>query len=218
MVLKNALKMPIANAGDIKQLGGEFILGPGYVPLPSFHIYAHLQLTNNLSLSLTCSFTSRMHNTRSHTPIRDLLEAAGVDTNPWATELSLLQSGAERARWMDVQNEDLDRMIRRGLRESCGDKYCDIDGDGDKGKDAAATGALGLHEFRKLLEQLKAEILKPASEPETDINGPSYAIEVMGQGRIELNRLGAVLQSRNGSGTWDTCRSQAVSTSRPPAA
>jgi hypothetical protein len=29
MVLKNALKMPLGNAGDIKQLGGEFLLGPG---------------------------------------------------------------------------------------------------------------------------------------------------------------------------------------------
>lgn len=31
MVLKNALKMPLGNAGDIKQLGGEFLLGPGCV-------------------------------------------------------------------------------------------------------------------------------------------------------------------------------------------
>ena len=31
MVLKNAIKMPPANAGDIKQFGGEFLLGPGPV-------------------------------------------------------------------------------------------------------------------------------------------------------------------------------------------
>lgn len=31
MVLKNAIKMPLANAGDIQQFGGEFLLGPGPV-------------------------------------------------------------------------------------------------------------------------------------------------------------------------------------------
>lgn len=30
MVLKNAMKMPIGKAGDMKQLGGEFVMGPGY--------------------------------------------------------------------------------------------------------------------------------------------------------------------------------------------
>lgn len=29
MVVKNAVKMPIGRAGDVKQLGGEFLLGPG---------------------------------------------------------------------------------------------------------------------------------------------------------------------------------------------
>ena len=29
MVLKNALKMPLGRAGDVKQLGGEFLFGPG---------------------------------------------------------------------------------------------------------------------------------------------------------------------------------------------
>lgn len=29
MVLRNALRMPIGTAGDVKQLGGEFLLGPG---------------------------------------------------------------------------------------------------------------------------------------------------------------------------------------------
>lgn len=162
-----------------------------------------------------------MHNTRSHTPIRDLLEAAGVDTNPWATKLSLLQSEDEGKRWMDVQNEDLDRMIRRGLRESCGDQYCNIDIDGGENEDKA-VGELDLGGFRRLLEQLKAEIPEPQLEPEIEIevetetlvDGPSYAIEVMGQARVELDHLGVVLQSRNGSGTWGACRTRTVSTSR----
>ncbi|KAG9102900.1 hypothetical protein FRC07_010129 [Ceratobasidium sp. 392] len=208
MVLKNALKMPLANAGDIKQLGGEFILGPG----------------------LTCSFTSRMHTTRSHTPIRDLLQAAGVDTTPWATDLSLLQSKTDQARWMDVQNEDLDRLIRRGLQASCGEQYCALDDDVNE------MGELDLGEFRRLLERLKGE--SPASvptlelevetkpEPELEpepqpirpapIVGSSYAIEVKGQKRVELDHLGAVLQSRNGSSTWEACRDRKRSTSSRP--
>ncbi|KAG9102950.1 hypothetical protein FRC07_010115 [Ceratobasidium sp. 392] len=208
MVLKNALKMPLANAGDIKQLGGEFILGPG----------------------LTCSFTSRMHTTRSHTPIRDLLQAAGVDTTPWATDLSLLQSKADQARWMDVQNEDLDRLIRRGLQASCNEQYCALDDDVD------GMGELDLGEFRRLLERLKGE--SPASvptlemevetEPEPELEpepqpfrtapivGSSYAIEVKGQKRVELDHLGAVLQSRNGSSTWEACRDRKRSTSSRP--
>jgi len=63
MVVKNAIvtRMPIyAKGGDVKQLGGEFILGPG----------------------LSCSYASRMHTTRSHTSISDLLIHAGVEPRP----------------------------------------------------------------------------------------------------------------------------------------
>lgn len=59
MVVKNAIKtrMPLtANGGDVKQLGGEFILGPG----------------------MHCSYTSRMSTTRGHTSINVLLDRAGV--------------------------------------------------------------------------------------------------------------------------------------------
>ncbi|KAG8738508.1 hypothetical protein FRC12_016741 [Ceratobasidium sp. 428] len=201
--------MPLANAGDIKQLGGEFILGPG----------------------LTCSFTSRMHTTRSHTPIRDLLEAAGVDTNPWATDLSFLQSETDQARWMDVQNEDLDRLIRRGLQAGCDEKYCALD------DDVNGAGEPDLGEFRRLLERLKGEEstsaptheLEPEPKPEPKlepalkpvrpapiITGSSYEIEVKGQRRVELDHLGAVLQSRNGSSTWEACRDRKRSTSSRP--
>ncbi|KAG8744146.1 hypothetical protein FRC10_010715 [Ceratobasidium sp. 414] len=199
MALKNALKMPIANAGDIKQLGGEFILGPG----------------------LTCSFTSRMHTTRSHAPIRDLLQAAGVDTNPWATDLSFVRPEADKARWVDIQSEDLDRLIRRGLQASCGEQYCTLDDEVD------GTGELDLGEFRRLLEYLKGEVsiptpkLEPEPEPKPEpvcpapVAGPSYEIEVKGRKRIELDHLGAVLQSRNESSTWEVRRDRKRSTSRP---
>ncbi|KAI5475058.1 hypothetical protein MNV49_002050 [Pseudohyphozyma bogoriensis] len=49
-------KVLSANSGDIKQLGGEFILGPGE----------------------ECSFTHRMSNTKDHVPTADLMHAAGV--------------------------------------------------------------------------------------------------------------------------------------------
>ncbi|KAH7342098.1 AhpC/TSA antioxidant enzyme-domain-containing protein [Rhizoctonia solani] len=156
LVLKRALKMPLANAGDIKQLGGEFILGPG----------------------LNCSFASRMHTTRSHTPIRDLLQAAGVSMNPWATELSILTSPADSLRWTDAQNEDMNNMIRKGLRASCGGEDCPLDAGVEVKKQ-------DLSEFRRLIQRLKDE--GSESEPEPAQPPTTYLVEVMGQSRTELN-------------------------------
>ncbi|KAI5475059.1 hypothetical protein MNV49_002051 [Pseudohyphozyma bogoriensis] len=49
-----------AKHGDAAQLGGDFILGPGE----------------------TCSFVRRMSNSQDHTPLAELMAAAGVDFNP----------------------------------------------------------------------------------------------------------------------------------------
>ncbi|KAJ6596664.1 AhpC/TSA antioxidant enzyme-domain-containing protein, partial [Mycena sp. CBHHK59/15] len=60
MVLTNAVKvgMPVwKEGGKISQLGGEFILGPG----------------------MHCSWAHRMRYTRSHTPILQVIEAAGAN-------------------------------------------------------------------------------------------------------------------------------------------
>ncbi|KAI0052289.1 hypothetical protein FA95DRAFT_1483805, partial [Auriscalpium vulgare] len=59
MVVRNALRvgMPVwERGGDVAQLGGEFVLGPG----------------------LTCSYAHRMQSPRSHAPISEVLAAAGV--------------------------------------------------------------------------------------------------------------------------------------------
>ncbi|KAF8525902.1 AhpC/TSA antioxidant enzyme-domain-containing protein, partial [Hysterangium stoloniferum] len=59
-VAKNAVtaRMPLYRyPGDFFQVGGEFVFGPG----------------------LRCSYASRMHNTASHAPIREVVRAAGVD-------------------------------------------------------------------------------------------------------------------------------------------
>ncbi|KAM0752035.1 hypothetical protein T439DRAFT_287409 [Meredithblackwellia eburnea MCA 4105] len=58
---QKALKMGriLGNPGDIKQLGGEFVLGPGN----------------------TCSYVRRMENTRGHSPLAELLAAAGVESS-----------------------------------------------------------------------------------------------------------------------------------------
>lgn len=59
MVVVRAFKvgMPVwEKGGDIGQLGGEFVFGPG----------------------LRCSYAHRMQNTKGHAPIRDVLKAAGV--------------------------------------------------------------------------------------------------------------------------------------------
>ncbi|KAJ7925002.1 AhpC/TSA antioxidant enzyme-domain-containing protein, partial [Mycena leptocephala] len=60
MVVVNAVKvgMPVwKDGGEIKQLGGEFVFGPG----------------------MTCSWAHRMRYTRDHVPILKVIEAAGVD-------------------------------------------------------------------------------------------------------------------------------------------
>ncbi|PPQ69176.1 hypothetical protein CVT24_000024 [Panaeolus cyanescens] len=59
LVVMRAIKvgMPVwEKGGDIAQLGGEFILGPGQ----------------------KCSYAHRMQSTKGHAPIRDVLEAAGI--------------------------------------------------------------------------------------------------------------------------------------------
>jgi len=56
--LGNAFKMgKFLGAGDIKQLGGEFVLGPGN----------------------TCSYARRMQNTRDHTEVKELMKLVGIE-------------------------------------------------------------------------------------------------------------------------------------------
>ncbi|KAF8307355.1 hypothetical protein DL93DRAFT_2064888 [Clavulina sp. PMI_390] len=62
-VVRNALKMPIGKAGDIKQLGGEFLFGPG----------------------IRADYCHRMPTTRGHTSIRELLRLANVDLTGYTT-------------------------------------------------------------------------------------------------------------------------------------
>ncbi|KAH9481709.1 Peroxiredoxin-like 2C [Psilocybe cubensis] len=62
MVVARAIKfgMPVwEKGGNVDQLGGEFIFGPG----------------------LTCSFAHRMQTTKGHAPIEDVLTAAGIDVS-----------------------------------------------------------------------------------------------------------------------------------------
>lgn len=63
LVVRNALKMPLGKAGDIKQLGGEFLFGPG----------------------IRSDFCHRMPTTRAHTSIRELLKLAKVDMSGYKT-------------------------------------------------------------------------------------------------------------------------------------
>jgi hypothetical protein len=104
MVLKNAVKMPLAKGGDTKQLGGEFLLGPGPV----------------------CHYAHRMHTTRSHAPVRELLERAGVDMNPIPKEIRHLVDAREEERWMMERERKMGeirnaRLARRGYISWAGD-------------------------------------------------------------------------------------------------
>ncbi|KAF8896123.1 hypothetical protein BD779DRAFT_563437 [Infundibulicybe gibba] len=63
MVVVRALRvaMPVwEKGGDINQLGGEFVFGPG----------------------LKCTYAHRMQSTKGHVPILDVVKAAGVDVLP----------------------------------------------------------------------------------------------------------------------------------------
>ena len=118
MVLKNAVRMPLADAGDIKQLGGEFLLGPG----------------------LVCHYAHRMHTTKSHEPVRELLRRAGVDMNPIPKEIRHLVDAREEEKWMMERERKMSeirnaRLARRGYlswTDECtgsdltGESFCNI--------------------------------------------------------------------------------------------
>ena len=75
MVVRHALRvaMPVwERGGDAAQLGGEFVLGPGYVPKPPC-IFPFLMIPR-----LSCTYAHRMQSSAGHAPIVDVLAAAGV--------------------------------------------------------------------------------------------------------------------------------------------
>ncbi|KAF9561988.1 hypothetical protein CPC08DRAFT_663723, partial [Agrocybe pediades] len=93
MVVVRAIKvgMPVwEKGGDISQLGGEFIFGPGP----------------------TCSFAHRMQNTKGHAPIEDVLHAAGISPRRFSTlgVLVGMMSQEEEEKWMEHRQKSLDRM------------------------------------------------------------------------------------------------------------
>ncbi|KAL0956372.1 hypothetical protein HGRIS_002519 [Hohenbuehelia grisea] len=119
MVVGNALRvgMPIwENGGDIKRLGGEFILGPG----------------------LTCSFAHRMKTTRSHMPIIRLIKEAGVDISASLSEEnvtfveksstqrppSIAMSEEEEADWMRMRRQSLTALKARKMQRRGGTQWC----------------------------------------------------------------------------------------------
>lgn len=99
--LKNALlKMPLKNPGNLSQLGGEFVLGPG----------------------LVCSFAHRMTNRSDHMEAPDVMDRAGCSdcTAVAQHDLALAQEQLdeiarlqeEEAAWRENRESELDRMKR----------------------------------------------------------------------------------------------------------
>jgi hypothetical protein len=80
---KILLKMPIAMPGDIKLLGGEFILGPG----------------------LQCTFTHRMTTVRGHLDIERILKIAGCDLT-LKSPTSVMEEGSVSGRSASRQQAD----------------------------------------------------------------------------------------------------------------
>ncbi|KAL0575597.1 hypothetical protein V5O48_006382 [Marasmius crinis-equi] len=111
MVIANAVKvgMPVwKKHGDISQLGGEFILGPGN----------------------ECNFSHRMRYTRSHLPILDIVEEAGVDM---VTPLNILTKTTGRTflgldiedevAWMSERKRELRAIIAQKIGRRGGSQW-----------------------------------------------------------------------------------------------
>jgi hypothetical protein len=80
MVVAHALRvgMPVwERGGDASQLGGEFVLGPGYVHIHTPPLLIHTSDVRS-GARLSCTYVHRMQNTSGHAPIVDVLAAAGV--------------------------------------------------------------------------------------------------------------------------------------------
>ncbi|KAF7315440.1 Peptidase A1 domain-containing protein [Mycena indigotica] len=112
MVVANAVKvgMPVWKAGgEISQLGGEFILGPG----------------------LTCSWAHRMKYTRNHAPILKVIEAAGIDmlSHPnrveSPTDSFLGMSEAEEVKWINSRRKMLKNLRNKKLLRRGGAQFLD---------------------------------------------------------------------------------------------
>jgi hypothetical protein len=109
MVVANAIKtrMPILeHGGDISQLGGEFVLGPG----------------------LQCTYAHRMNSTRSHAPIARALKAAGVNLYASVERVkgmtTLGMSEEERESWMRERQESLNILSARKACRRRGTLLC----------------------------------------------------------------------------------------------
>ncbi|OBZ72102.1 Thioredoxin-like protein AAED1 [Grifola frondosa] len=122
MVVRNALRvgMPVwEKGGDIAQLGGEFVFGPG----------------------LTCTYAHRMRTTRAHAPILHVLAAAGVRRVPSPA------SNDEDA-WMAERRRSFARMRakrekRRAPEQWCGaEEVCELEYGSDTGS-ASVHGSWG---------------------------------------------------------------------------
>ncbi|KAH7926376.1 hypothetical protein BV22DRAFT_1009244 [Leucogyrophana mollusca] len=111
MVVLNALRvgMPVwEKGGDVAQLGGEFVLGPG----------------------LTATFAHRMRTTRSHAPIVSVLAAAGIDLythveqpvmrRETAGRSLVLESEVDEDQWMEERRLSLARMKQKKMARRMG--------------------------------------------------------------------------------------------------
>ncbi|KAF5326877.1 hypothetical protein D9619_004371 [Psilocybe cf. subviscida] len=102
MVVVRALKvgMPVwEKGGDIAQLGGEFVFGPG----------------------LTCSFAHRMQTTKGHAPIEIVLEAAGIEVPAVSQPPKRTESMHQGSNSLNVNNSV--RRRHNSLRESTDASY-----------------------------------------------------------------------------------------------
>ncbi|TDL25517.1 hypothetical protein BD410DRAFT_717217 [Rickenella mellea] len=119
---------PVFNkAGDVGQLGGEFVLGPG----------------------LTCSFAHRMTTTRSHLPIRTIISATGVDPDRLQPERQSWSSAHDEDAWMEKRRQSWVRIRERKRTRQAGDtRGCEV-----KSRFQGSTGSASAREHFTIQEE-----------------------------------------------------------------
>lgn len=113
MVVKNAIRvgMPVwERGGDVTQLGGEFVLGPGYASHSS--TLHSRRLLIYLCCRPICSYAHRMRTTRSHAPIQHILFDAGFGHIPQVAPSYGSQDDDDEA-WKEDRRRSYARMQAR---------------------------------------------------------------------------------------------------------
>jgi len=179
MVVVRALKvcMPVwEKGGDIDQLGGEFVFGPG----------------------LTCTYAHRMQTTKGHAAIEDVLQAAGISlaTNRTATLSSAEDSRAQPEPTVTVlptpsTSENVPRRRRESIN-TLGDKEINQPKTARQASRRYSIGVMSLEDEDQWMEYRQNDIERIRERKDLR-RGINHAVSVQAQwSRRPLEMVGDV--------------------------